>query len=209
MSRFASASNTTAAGKRQVRMFLAVSLDFSSGFVRAHDGVGTFNWGGNDYLGVGQLGAITLAEENIEVVARPLRLTLSGVDSSLVSVTMTEVYQNRTAILYLGFVDLETNALIATPEVIWEGRMNQMTISINGQTSTITLSCEHRLRREPRIARYTSGDQTLVYSGDTFFDLVPQIRGYAGRWGQEGGFNYGGAGPGVNPGINPRNVRQR
>lgn len=208
MSRFASALNTAAAEKRQVRMFLAVDLDFSSGHVRAHDGIGTYSWGGADYLGIGQLGSISLSEENTETVARPLSLTLSGVDSSLVTTTMTEIYQNRTAILYIGFIDLETNATIATPEIIWEGKMNQMSLSVQGPTCTIKLTCEYRLRREPRIARYTSADQTLVYSGDKFFDLVPQIPGYVGRWGQENVF-AGGSAPGVSPGVDPRRVRQR
>lgn len=184
MTRFALTANATAAAARRVTMAVFVELDFASGYVRAHDGIGPITFGGNTYLGVGQFGGIEVAEEAVEVIAKPLKLKLSGVDSTLVSSTMTEVYQNRSVTVYLGFMD-EDSQLIGTPETVWEGRMNQMSISLTGGDATISLTCEHRLRREPRIARFTDADQKLVHPGDRFFDLLHTIPGYAGKWGQK------------------------
>lgn len=191
MTRFASATNSTEAAKNAVRLFVAVDLDFASGHVRVHDGIGQIAWGGNTYEGIGQFGGIEAVSESTDVIARPLSLTLSGVDSSLVSVTMTEVYQNRQATIFVGFVNESTNAVVATPETAWEGRMNQMTLSAAGGAANIRLTCEHRLRREPRIARYTNEDQQLLFSGDKFFDLVPSIKGFVARWGDRDA-GYGG-----------------
>lgn len=191
MTRFASATNSTESAKQAVRLFIAVDLDFASGHVRAHDGIGQISWGGNTFDGIGQFGSIEAVSESTDVIARPLSLTLSGVDSSLVSITMTEVYQNRQATIYVGFVNETTGAVVDTPETAWEGRMNQMSISSAGGSANIRLTCEHRLRREPRIARYTNEDQQLLFSGDKFFDLVPSIKGFVARWGDRDA-GYGG-----------------
>jgi hypothetical protein len=132
---------------------------------------------------VGQFGGIEIAEESIDLIAMPLKMKLSGVDASLVATAMDEVYQGRQATLYFGLVDTNTHQLIDTPEVLWEGMMDQMSVNLADGVGEINLSCEHRLRREPRIARYTHEDMQLQYAGDRFFDLLPAIAGYRGKWG--------------------------
>lgn len=191
MSRFESADNASASTRPSVRIFVACDLDFVSGNVRAHDGIGPMTWGGNTYDGVGTFGGIEIAEESIDVIAMPLRLKLSGVDAGLVALAMDEVYQGRQATLYFGLVDTTTHQLIDTPEVLWEGMMDQMTVNLTDGVGEINVSCEHRLRREPRIARYTHEDMQLHYSGDRFFDLLPTIAGYRGKWGAKDVANNG------------------
>src|SRR5690606_26812575 len=120
------------------------------------DGIGTLTWGSNDYSGVGAFGGIDIAEESIDLIARPIKLTLSGVPDNqlpadLVGTALDEVYQNRQAILYFGLVDNDSNQLIATPEILWEGVMDNMVVKLAEGHGSITLNCEHRLRREPRI----------------------------------------------------------
>lgn len=191
MTRLASTANATELAKPNIRIFIAVDLDFVSGHVRAHDGIGTINFGGFDYLGIGQFGGIDIAEESISVIAKPVTLTVSGVDSSLVSTAVTEQYQGRTATIYLGLLDLDTQALIDAPEPLWGGCMDVMTVQLGPETGSIKLNCEHRLRREPRNARYTDADQQLAYSGDRFFDLIGKIQGFKGTWGNKGVTNDG------------------
>jgi hypothetical protein len=193
--RFVSAANEAAADRSTVRIFIACDLDFASGHVRAHDGLGVLTWGSNDYDGVGRFGGIELAEETIDVIAKAVRMSLSGVDSSLMTTAMTEEYQGRQAILYFGLVDHQTNQLIDTPEILWEGLMDQMGVKLAQGTGAISLSCEHRLRREPRIARYTDADQQLAYPTDRFFDLLGKIQGFRGTWGATGVANDGGTSP--------------
>jgi hypothetical protein len=188
MTRFDSALNEAAAARSSVKLFIACDLDFSSGHVRAHDGIGTIAWGGNSYDGLGKFGGIEVAEESIDLIARPVRLSLSGVPeaslpAALVSTALDEVYQGRSAILYLGLADNDTNELVDTPEILWEGMMDQMAVRLSEGSGSISLNCEHRLRRAPRIARYTNEDQQLIYPGDRFFDLVPKIAGYKAKWG--------------------------
>lgn len=195
MTRIVSADNATEADKLSVVVVVMAELDFASGISRIHDGSGNLSFGGNTFYGAGQFGGVDVIDENIDFVARGIKLTLSGVDSVFVTPTMTEVYQNRPVTLYLGFVNQATGALVATPETIWEGRMNQMSFSISNGSAVIELTCEHRLRREPRIARYTDQDQKLAYSGDSFFSLTYAIQGFVSRWGSRditvGGPSFG------------------
>lgn len=184
MTRVVSVLNQAALDLRDVVMFIAVDLDFPTGHVYVHDGIGTYSFGGHDYLGVGKFGGVEVAEESLEVIAKPVTLSLSGVDSEIIATAMdNDVYQGRDVVIYLGLVNKNTLALVDTPETLWEGRMDQMSIKFGANEASVTLNCEHRLRREPRIARYTDADQQISYPGDRFFDYVGKIPGFAGNWG--------------------------
>jgi hypothetical protein len=199
VSRIVSATNAAEAAKPSIVAVVMADLNFVSGMVRMHDGSGDLAFGGNTYLGAGQFAGVDVIDENIDIVARGIKLTLSGVDSTFVTPTMTEVYQNRSVTLYLGFVNPVTNTLLDTPETIWEGRMNQLAFKIDKGTATIELTCEHRLRREPRVARYTDEDQRVIFPGDRFFDLMYAIQGFIGKWGARDTYYGGGGGFGPLP----------
>lgn len=184
MSRWTSASNEAQAALPATYLVVLAAFDFSSGMVRFHDGSGSLSFGGNTYTGIGQFGSIELIEENIDTVARGVRCTLSGLDASLVSTAMTESYQGRAATFWLGMLN-EQLAFVDTPEEIWSGRMDTMTITYGQNTASISLQCEHRLRKEPLVSRYTDTDQRLAYSGDRFFDLLPKIPQFRASWGDK------------------------
>jgi hypothetical protein len=211
------------AEKPSITMVCMVEVNYDSGTVRVHDGIGSIVLGGNilteageqldaenddnlindatiaPFYGIGDFGGIESVEENIEVVARQVTLTCSGLDSTWVTPALTEDYQNRTVTVYLGFFSPDTGALIGSPEVIWEGRINQQTITLSKGDATLSMTCEHRLRREPRIARYTQADQELLHTGDRFFDLTHTIEGFVNRWGRRD-VGYGGGSGGGNRG---------
>ena len=220
MSRIVSGDNAAEAEKASVCMVVLAELDFGSGIVRVHDGVGEITFAGllrmedgdnlqtevpenisleaaaETFYGIGQFGGIDIVDESIEVIARAITLTLSGVDASLVSTTMTENYQNRAVVIYLGFLNETDRTFVDTPEVVWEGRMNQMSLNIAKNVAEIKLTCEYRLRREPRIGRYTDEDQQVIFPGDQFFDLTYAIPGFVSQWGNRDAA-YGGGFPGT------------
>ena len=225
MTRIVSPDYALEAEKPSITMVCMVEVNYDSGTVRVHDGIGSIVLGGNilteageqldaenddnlindatiaPFYGIGDFGGIESVEENIEVVARQVTLTCSGLDSTWVTPALTEDYQNRTVTVYLGFFSPDTGALIGSPEVIWEGRINQQTITLSKGDATPSMTCEHRLRREPRIARYTQADQELLHTGDRFFDLTHTIEGFVNRWGRRdvgygGGSGGGSRGPG-------------
>lgn len=196
MTRFVSALNQAEAEVESVTMCLMVSLDFVSGTLNLHDGIGTitdtFSSPSVTYLGVGAFGSIEgNVQDSLAVIARPIKLMLTGVDAAVVSEAMTTAYQGRDVTVSIGFV--RGGELIAAPEAIWEGRMDSLEISFSQGAASISVSCEHRLRREPRIARYTQEDQQTTYPTDTFFHLVHVIPGFRSQWGNERTWYGGGS----------------
>lgn len=196
MTRIATTANGTALAQSAVQMVIMAKLEFASGTIYAHDGIGQITWGSDTYDGFAKIGGIDVVQEEIDVIARPVTVTVSGVDAAIVALARDEVYQNRTATFYLGMI--EDGELIADPEELWGGRMDVMEISLDQQSGSIRLNCEHRLRREPRIARYTDVDQQLAYSGDNFFAQLPYVQNYVSNWGNEK-MSYGGRLPGAQP----------
>lgn len=204
MTRIANSGNDTEIQKRGIWGVTMVDLDFASGHVYANDGLVDIAFGGNVYSALGQLGSINTITEDLQVIARPLQLTVSGVDASIVAKARDEVYQNRSVVVYLCLMNMDTGQMVANPEIVWEGRMDYLLINIEKQLGTITVNCEHRLRREPRIARFTDVDQQLAFPGDTLLSLLQFIPGAVGQWGETPVlFRGDGPGPKNNPRLPP------
>lgn len=198
MARLVSGLNIAEALKESAHVRMFVDLDFVSGPVYLHDGIGDLTALGRTYLGAGQLGSIEAIAEQGDYVARAVKLKLSGVPGDFVTQAMTENYQNRDAIIYVGFVSETTGQVLANPEAVWKGKMSTMAASGSINEAEFTLTCEHRVRRFARIARYTDADQQLAYPGDKFFEFVIRIPGFKTQWGGKG---YGGAFLGSNTNI--------
>jgi hypothetical protein len=184
VTRYASSTNQTEGAKPAIVQFTAAELNFASGFVRAHNGLGTINFGGNDYVGVGTLGGLEFDEESTQLQGRGFTLTVSA-ESSLVATARDEIYQGRSAKVYLGFLNIDTGVVLDTPELVEDGIMDQMRLKL-GPNSGIQILCESLLRSPVLPARYTDADQNLRYPGDRFFDLAGKIAGFPGTWGAGG-----------------------
>lgn len=167
-----------------LRPFYAVELAFDSGTSRIWSGYGDITFGGNTYSGVGTLGAISRIEETQEIASTGVRFGLSGIPSDILSVALSEPYQGRSAKIYLGVFDANYG-VIADPFLCFDGRMDVMAINDDGDTSTITVTAEHRLidLERPRLRRYTSEDQKALYSGDKGFDFVADLQDKTIAWG--------------------------
>lgn len=190
MSRLTDSTNIAEIAKTGVTLLIFADLDFSSGHQYVHNGVGTITWGGHDWLGVGTLGQIDPISEGIKDISRSMKLSLSGVDSSLVGVSMNEIIVERKVTLYAGFVDQQAGTVIATPESIGGGYIDAPQVVI-GKTCTISFVLENESQRETRIARYTSEDQKLIDPTDTYFDQMANISTTVSVWGMDPAKNWG------------------
>lgn len=183
MTRWASTANATAAAKPAVGMVTLIDLLFGGGSVYAHDGLGTLVWNGNTYLGVGDYGSLDVIDETTETIAKSVTMKLSGVPGTILTDAMTTDYQGKQVNIWVGLLDINALTWIANPEVVWEGRMDYMAVTLGQNTAEISLVCENRLNREPQIARYTDTDQQIAHPGDTFFNLTWQIPLSIASWG--------------------------
>ena len=82
-----------------------VYLDFAGGPFRAHSGVGVIQWNGHDWLGTGNLGAISSAGESTELQPAKVQVGLSGLPPEIVGLSLREHYQGRRAQIRLALIE--------------------------------------------------------------------------------------------------------
>lgn len=169
-----------------VRPVTFAKLDFSSSTIYVHDSIGTFTWGGNDWLGVGDFGSVSSIEEGTDISPYSITLTLSGLDSTIANIGSagTEDYFMRDVDIYLGLLD-EDESLIADPTAIWSGFMDVMTLVTGTQGSnSIRLTCESEMSKIERSAdlKYTHVQQQRVNPNDLFFEYLHEIQGVKIQW---------------------------
>jgi len=166
-----------------VEPYYAVELFFDSSTLRFWTGLGDRTIGGDTYIGTGSLLNIAAAEEVGDLSAKGMVLTLTGLDSSIISLALQEPYQRRLAKVYLGEKS-------ATPVVeIFSGFMDTMQISDEPETATVVLTIESKLveLERSRNWRYTDESHKARYSGDSFFSFVQNIQDQQVAWGRSAG----------------------
>lgn len=166
---------STAIAASVVRPIYFVQLLLDSGTIYLHSGVGPITWGGNQYEGVGDFGAISALPEDTDLQIPNISLALTGISTDYLNEAIGQEYQGRTIKIYLGFLD--TNfVLIDTPILEFEGEIDQMDFE-DGETVTINLTAINELHRweTPNISRYTDVDQQVLFSGDKGLEFVNQV----------------------------------
>lgn len=154
-----------------------VKFEFDSGAVRFWSGLGDKTFNAEVYTGSGDLFAIAPPEETQQLKATNANFTLSGIPSSIISLALAEPYQGRLVTLWFAVLD-DAGAIVADPFAQFKGRMDIMEIQDQGDTAAITVSAESILvdLERPKIKNYTDEDQQSVFSGDRFFEFVPQLQ---------------------------------
>jgi hypothetical protein len=175
MTAYDSSTNQAAAELPHVEHVHFVDMDLPSGDLRLHTRIGTVSWGGFDWLGVGKFGDISDIDEDAALRPSGVTVTLSGVDSALITSALTEDFHGRSIAVYEGFLNLTTMALVDTPETKFKGLMDFMSIELGPNGGSITVQCEGELARwqRHRGSLYTHESQQAIYSGDRGFDQIP------------------------------------
>lgn len=210
MARNISTDMQTAASEKVVFPIIFVEAEFDSGTTRMWSGIGDLVWNSQTWTGGGSLLSVDSIEETNELRAIGTRVRLSGIPSEFLSLALQEDYQGRTLRVYLGaftneysFMLKEDTAyvlqedgsrvinatdqdVVASPVIIFSGRMDVMTINESGSTSTIEVSVENRLIdfERTRERRYTSEDQKIDYPSDKGFEFVSSIQDAEIVWGK-------------------------
>lgn len=163
--------------------FMAVELLFDSGAVRLWNGYEDLTIDSDTYIGSGNLMQVSGVEETGDVAARGITITLSGLDTSIISIALSENYQNRTARIYLGAI--QSDGTVQSYQM-FGGRLDVMSIEESGETATVAVTAENRLidLERPRIRRYTSEDQKSLYPGDLGLDYVNDLQDKTLDWGK-------------------------
>lgn len=161
-----------------------VNLGFASGTAYIWSGIGNYTWNGNTYVGVGDLGQISVIEEGATVEAKGISVTLSGIDSTMLADALQESQLGLPATIYIALYTGPGGTIIADPLTAWSGFTDQPEIVLTGPTAEITLRLESVLLElnKPVDRRYTLQDQQVQAPGDIAFQFVPSLQEISFVW---------------------------
>lgn len=156
-----------------VAMILLVEMQFTSTIRLASSSVDVFALG-QTWLGAGSLGAVDQIESTSGGQFASLKFTLSGVPTENIALALNEPIRGRPVFVWQAIMDAQTNQVLDT-FLIWSGTADQMPISVDGQTSTIDVVCEHAgsIYARPKPQLYTDADQQRLFPGDTSLRFIP------------------------------------
>lgn len=135
------------------------------------------------FTGTGALLNIAAAEEVGDLSAKAMTLSLTGLDSSVISLALQEPYQRRKARVYMG--EKSVSAVVE----IFSGQMDTMQITDEPDMATVVMTIESKLveLERSRNWRYTDESHRSRHSGDTFFSYVQSIQDQQVAWGRATG----------------------
>jgi len=167
-----------------VRPIVFVQFEFASETTRVWSGVGSIDWNGETWSGLGELGKISPVEETTDLRIAGMIYELSGVAPDLIAVSMDKgEYRRRRDCAWIGFTTDDMRTVVVDPYQFWDGRLDKMTVQ-DGPTATIQVSSEHHLAdlERSRARRYTDADQKAAYPDDKGLEFIEAIQDQTLEW---------------------------
>ena len=182
MSRDIAAANLAEINAAHLHQVVMVKLEFDTPLY-VHSGIGTIVYDSSSYLGVGQFGNISNVTETEVLRPTSLTLTLSGVDSNLITEALDSGDYGDTVTIYLGYRQ-DDGTLVADPLLVWRGFFEFASIS-QGDQSIVSITVQHDLAILNEIdgGRFTDEDQQVRFSGDVGFAFITDMVGVKLFWG--------------------------
>lgn len=162
-----------------------ISIDLAITPFHACTGTKDYTVFGDDFLGLGEIQNLGDLVSAADVAARPLVLTMSGVDPWITEPLLSRVnYKNRSVKIWRGFLD-ENEDLVDDPDLRWKGRADVGSVTLEDGTAVATLTCEPAaaMLLRANVSRYANEDHQMRYPGDKFFEYLAQMEGKEVLWG--------------------------
>lgn len=164
----------TAGNLKEDKVFaILVRFDFPEPLY-VHSRTGEIDYDGNTYLGMGEFGSIQAINEDNELSAQRVRLTLSNIDNYWNSKVLTDgmQYQNKKCFIYLALLD-KGRQIIGEPITVMKGTTGNLTFTDSSESS-ISIEIANYFTTWNRAAnlRYTDAQQKELYPNDTSLRFV-------------------------------------
>ena len=186
MARTLAAALSTELNASQLSPFYALEFVFDSGTLRLWTGVGTLTANSVSWTGGAGVIGLSSSTESTDLTANSLTISLNGLDTSLLSLSLDEPYRNRPFRLFLGALN-SSNQSVASLYQLFYGRMDTMSIQDEGATANIVLVVENALvdLNRPRLRFLTDEEQQSRYPGDLSLENVAQLQDRPLYWGRK------------------------
>ena len=195
MSRDIGATNLAALALNHIHPVILVKLEFTTP-VYVHNGIGTITYDSNDYLGVGTFGSISNTTERLKVSPTAVTLSLSGIDSALITEALDSGSFGDVVTIYDGFRQ-DDGTLIADPFQRWRGTFDHASASTDEQSVvSMVFQSDHSVLGKISGRRFSNEDHLAEYPSDTGFQFAAGLAGLKLAWGGRVITTDGGAGGG-------------
>lgn len=167
-----------------VRPVLLIEQAFRSGTAYIWTGIGPLSWNSQTWLGVGDLLSVSELEENADISAKGITISLKGVQSADITKALTEMARNKPGKIRMALIDAN-GAVISSPKVMFSGKLDTCTVEDGADTCTITIALESELidLERPREVRLTDQEQQKRYPGDRGLENVAALQDASVPWG--------------------------
>jgi len=186
MARTIGSTFSTQLSSSQTRPFYAVEFLYTLP-LRMWTGYGEFTILSQDYLGLGNLMAISQLSESADIKANGINIRVNGLDTSILAQGFNETQQGVIVNVYFGVLTTTDNALaiVDTPYQIFSGTVDTVSISEDGDTSVIDYSIESKLISLEKALdfRYTDQDQKFFFPNDKGLEFVDDLQDKTIDWG--------------------------
>ena len=201
MTRTLHADMVTAAQAAAGEIFHLFDFEFSDGTLYLTDASNDVTWSGNTYTSVSGLSHDTI-QETTELGAQSVRVTISGVDTSVMTRMVQENYVGQTAIIRHAHIASD-GTITSNPVIVFQGLMNtpfemQETFEREGGSATIST----RLVSPFAIISKVNGVRSNVpshqkyYPADTIMRHLANISDQPVMWGNATPVLFSGGGGG-------------
>ena len=177
------AGMTAALAEKVKRPLVFFEGHFEDGILRLWSGWGTLSWGGNEWIGAGDLGKISELPDASGLEAQSMKVELRGADIENISLALSQVKQRNPVHIYIGFADQDWN-VIPDPYKAFSGMMDVPQISEDGKTVGISLTLESRAKRvlQKKERRRTHEDQQIRFPGDKGLEYIAGLQDAQIKW---------------------------
>lgn len=187
MARNLSADFITQATAAQSIPIILFQGDFQGSSLRLWNGVGNLSWDSQTWLGNGWLQGVEGGDESVEVEAVSMSVILSGIPSSVFSLILNDQREKLAGLLYIGFLNASTGAVVSSPYLWWKGQYSHAEIEEGAEGSKVSLVYDSPLvdLDRPKERRWTDESQKQLFAGDRGFEYVVAVSKWPGNWGAE------------------------
>jgi len=161
--------------KRELRPFIGLHIDLPDP-VFAVTGSHTIAYAGEEWTAIGGIGAIDTIGEGTDGSAVGVKATLYSVPSEFRDDIADQAVRGCLYELYVGALDPLYREVLGFKQM-WKGRLDTYDITDGGETITVSVGGESRMRdqRRPSIKRFTDWWQQRRFPGDVAFQYAARM----------------------------------
>ncbi len=169
-----------------VVMAMLVEVQFASGPFRVWTGLGTREFGGRNWQGIGSIIDISEITRLQNGQADPFEITVSAPEEIIrqgLIEFQTEAL-NRTLNVYLQFLNYDADTALGPPWQIRDGIMRGANLSVETGAQTLAIKCDtlSSRRNRPPFGMLTDRDQKARFPGDRGLEFVHSLDGKEIVW---------------------------